>query len=111
MKCTMLIYRPRERVPQVLKFATEPSIGEMEAILGGQIKKVPGFFSIEHEGIVRRCVALHAEKGSEKKPPLNVAATILWDAALRRDLGIGLIGRNGTRADDLSGPVAIFFAS
>ena len=107
----MLIYRPRERTPHVLKFASEPSTGEMEAILGGQFKNVPGFLSVEHEGIVHRCVALCAENGSDKKPPLNVAATILWDLALRRDLGIGLIGRNGTRADDLAGPVTILFAN
>jgi hypothetical protein len=107
----MLIYRPREPAPRMLKFATEPSLPEVEAILGGEIKQVPGFLSIEREGIVHRCVALCAKNGGDKKPPLNVAATILWDSALRRDMGIGLIRRDGMRADDLAGPVAIFFAN
>jgi hypothetical protein len=110
MKCTMLIYRPRERKPHVLNFSTEPSVPEMEAILGGEIKRVPGFLSIEHQGVVHRCVALCAANSTGKRPPLNVAATILWDLALRRDMGIGLMTRNGTRADELAGPVAILFA-
>jgi hypothetical protein len=42
---------------------------------------------------------------------LNVAATIAWDAALRRDIGVGLIRRDGTRADQLAGPVAVVIAS
>jgi hypothetical protein len=38
---------------------------------------------------------------------LNVAATIAWDAALRRHMGVGLIRHEGTRADQLAGPVAV----
>jgi hypothetical protein len=81
----------------------------VEAIVGGSLKQVPGFLSIEYDGAVRHCVALCLHS-HEQNEALNVAATIVWDSALRRDMGIGLIRRDGTRADQLTGTVVVFFA-
>jgi hypothetical protein len=111
MRVTMLVFRPHERVAEVEHFDSEPAMAAVEAILGGPLEQVPGFLSIEYQGAIRPCVALCRQGGKRKGMPLNVAATILWDDALRREMGIGLIGRDGKRADQLVGPVIIFFRS
>jgi hypothetical protein len=110
MKGMILVYRPYERKPEVTEFATEPDLAMVEETVGGRIEQVPGFFSIDHDGVVRRCVAFCLKDGKLKNLPLNVAATILWDSALRRAMGVGLIRADGTRADYLVGSIAILFA-
>jgi hypothetical protein len=67
--------------------------------------KVPGFFSVHHAGAVHRCVAFALRDRADRS--INVAATIAWDAALRRHMGIGLTLHEGTRADQLAGPAAV----
>jgi hypothetical protein len=59
--------------------------------------------------VVHRCVSFALRNRANRS--LNVAATIAWDAALRRDMGVGLIRRDGTRADHLAGPVAVVVGS
>jgi hypothetical protein len=105
----MLLYRPYARDPQVTEFPAEPARADVEATLGGFFERVPGFFSIDYKGAVRRCVALCPKEGKSAGLPLNVAATILWDESLRRDVGVGLIRPDGARADHLAGPVAVIF--
>jgi hypothetical protein len=107
IQCTVLIFRPRQREPRVLEFDAKPSIGEVERVGDGALEQVPGFFSIDHGGAVHRCAAFALRNREDQ--PLNVSATIAWDSALRRDMGIGLMRRNGTRADQLAGPVVVFF--
>lgn len=109
MRGTMLIFRPHEREPGVIEFVAEPSMAQVERIIEGPRERVPGFFSIEHVGTVRRCTAFGTFGKKKSDRPLNVAATIEWDKALRRDMGIGLIRRDGTRADQLAGPVVVLF--
>src|ERR1700730_17603642 len=99
MKGKMLVYRPYRREPEVTEFAREPESVEVEATVGGRLEQVPGFFSIDHNGVVQPCVALSAKDGKRMGLPLNVAATILWDNALRRDMGVGLIRRDSKGAD------------
>jgi hypothetical protein len=108
MQVTMLVYRPYEREPEITEFGSEPDLFEVEAAVGGRLEQVPGLFSIEHDGVVHRCVALCLKEGRQRGLPLNVAATILWDSALRRDMGVGLIRADGSRADYLVGSIAIF---
>lgn len=107
-KGTLLLYRPGERQPDVRDFAREPSLEEVERVIGGRPETVAGFLSIEHGGIVHRCVALADRDARAKNAPLNVSATLLWDSALRRDFGITLMRAQG-RADALFGSVAVLF--
>jgi hypothetical protein len=72
MRTTILIFQPHRREPQLVEFA----------------------------GAVHRCVAFAPRNRVGR--PLNVAATIAWDGALRREMGFGLIRRDGTRADQLA---------
>jgi hypothetical protein len=108
IQCTVLIFRPRQREPRALEFDAKPSIGELEQVDDDAFERVPGFFSIEHGGAVHRCAAFALRNRGDQ--PLNVAATIAWDSALRRDMGIGLMRGNGTRADQLAGPVMVLFS-
>lgn len=109
MQGKLLIFRPYESSPVISEFTSEPDIAEVRALVGGELAPVPGFFSIEHDGAVHRCVALCDGDGKRKGLPLNRAATVLWDSALRRDMGVGLIRHDGSRADQLLGVVAVFF--
>jgi hypothetical protein len=106
----MVVFRPHEREPEVIDFAAEPSVAQVEAIIGGPLEQVPGFLSIEHDGAAHRCVAFGSLGSKRTGQPLNVGATIAWDSALRRTMGIGLIRRDGTRADHLAGSVVVLFA-
>ncbi len=111
MEGILLLYRPYEPKPEIIEFTAEPEFSELRALVGGDLEAVPGFFSIEHEGAVRRCVAFCDADGKRKGLPLNMTATILWHNALRREMGIGLIRRDGKRADHLVGPVSILFGT
>jgi hypothetical protein len=108
VKATLLLYRPGERQPDVRDFAREPRLDEVERAIGGRPEAVAGFLSIEHAGVIRRCVALADRDAKEKNAPLNVTATLLWDSALRKDFGITLMRAEG-RADALFGTVAVLF--
>ena len=109
MQGKLLIYRPYQSSPAISEFTREPDIAEVRALVGGDLATVAGFLSIEHDGVVRRCVALHDADGKRKGLPLNRTATVLWDSALRRDMGVGLIRHDGSRADHLVGIVAVLF--
>ena len=109
MQGKLLIFRPYQSSPAISEFTREPDIAEVRALVGGDLATVPGFLSIEHDGVVRRCVALHDADGKRKGLPLNRTATVLWDSALRRDMGVGLIRHDGSRADQLVGNVAVLF--
>jgi hypothetical protein len=106
----MLIFRPHERQAEVVEFDAEPSIAAVQRIVGAPLEQVPGFLSIAHDGVIRRCVAFGSRGSTDGSQPLNVSATIEWDGALRRDMGIGLIRQDGSRADHLTGPVVVLFA-
>jgi hypothetical protein len=108
VKATLLLYRPGKRQPDVRDFTREPTLWEVERRIGGRPETVAGFLSIEHQGVVRRCVALFDRDAGAKNAPLNVTATLLWDSALRRDFGITLLRAHG-RADALFGTVAVLF--
>lgn len=54
----MLVLRPHQREPEVIEFVAEPSVTELERIVGGPPEQVPGFLSIERDGVIHRCVAL-----------------------------------------------------
>ena len=107
MKGTLLLYRPGERQPEARDFAREPSLEEIERTVGGRPDRIAGFLSIEHRGIVRRCVAIAGGDARANNARLNVTATLLWDSALRRDFGITLVRAAGPRADALFGVVAV----
>jgi len=62
---------------------------EVEVVVGGPFEQMPEFFSIEHAGVVRRCVAFALQNRAGRA--LNVAATIARDKALRHEMGFGLI--------------------
>jgi len=106
---TLLVYRPRRRTPEMADFAVEPWRADIERAVGGRLETVPGFLSIEHLGIVRRCVAFADAEAKAKKAPLNVTATLLWDSALRRDFATSLLRPDGARKDALFGTVAALF--
>jgi len=102
---TMLIFRPHEREPRIIDIEARPWMADVEFALRGPVERVPGFFSIQHAGAVHRCVAFALRDRADRST--NVAATIARDAALRRDMGVGLIRHDSTRADQLAGPVAV----
>jgi len=105
MRTTILIFQPHRREPQLVEFAGAPSIREVEVVVGGPFEQIPEFLSIEHGGALHRCVAFAPRNRAGR--PLNVAATIAWDGALRREMGFGLIRRDGARADQLAGSVVV----
>jgi len=105
----MLIFRPHQREPRIVDLDAAPWMADVEFVLRGPVEKVPGFFSIQHDGAVHRCVAFALRNRASRS--LNVAATIAWDAALRRDMGVGLMRHDGTHADHLAGPVAVIVGS
>jgi len=109
VKGTLLFYRPRRRTPDMVEFAVEPSRAELEHTVGARLETVAGFLSVEHLGIVRRCVAFADPEAKAKKAPLNVTATLLWDSALRRDFATSLLRADGARKDALFGTVAVLF--
>jgi hypothetical protein len=109
VKGTLLLYRPGARQPEVSDFDREPSLDRVERTIGGRSETVAGFQSIEHRGTIYRCVALAERDAKTKNAPLNVAATLSWDAALRRDFGVTLLRAAGPRADALFGSVAVLF--
>jgi hypothetical protein len=74
---------------------------------GGRAVLVPGFTTIKHEGRLRRCVVFCDDAGKERAMPINLAATKLWDEALRRNGHLGLFRPGKATADVLVGPVAI----
>jgi len=106
---TLLIFRPHQREPRIVDLDAAPWMADVEFVLRGPAERVPGFFSIQHVGAVHRCVAFALRDCVDR--PINVAATIAWDAALRRDMGVGLIRHDGTRADQLAGPVAVILGN
>ena len=106
---TLLVYRPRRRTPDMAEFVAEPSRAELERMVDGRLETVAGFLSIEHLGIVRRCVAFVDADAKAKRAPLNVTATLLWDSALRRDFATTLLRPDGARKDALFGTVAVLF--
>jgi hypothetical protein len=106
---TMLIFRPHEREPKIIDLEARPWMADAEFAPRGPVERVPGFFSIHHAGAVHRCVAFALRDRAGRS--VNVAATIAWDAALRRDMGVGLIRRDGTRADQLTGPLALILGN
>ena len=67
-----------------------------------------GFGSIGYGGTVMHCVALCNEHGETDHIPINQAATIAWERALRRE-GHQLLDQSGTPTDWLVGPVLILF--
>jgi DNA-binding NarL/FixJ family response regulator len=92
MQGKLLIFRPYQSSPAISEFTREPDIAEVRALVGGDLATVPGFLSIDHDGAVRRCVALHDADGKRKGLKLNRVATVLWDSALRRDTGSASAG-------------------
>ena len=77
---------------------------------GGWIELIPQFDSYEvAPGEVVSCVAFCDEEGKLKNLTTNNIATVLWDKAMRRAGGPGLLQRDGTAADYLVGQIAIVF--
>jgi hypothetical protein len=88
MRGTLLIYSPAGGV--TTREVGEPKLELLkEAIGGGYLEVVPHWTSIEHGGKRRRCVAFCDEDGKRKDLPVNGAATVTWDFAMRRDKGCG----------------------
>ena len=109
MQGKLLLFRPYLSSPDIAAFDVEPNIATMRLLLGGYFEPVPGFLTIEHDGVIHPCVALCRADSKRHGLPLNRAATVLWDSALRRHMGFGLIRPDGSRADHLLGNVAVLF--
>jgi hypothetical protein len=108
MKGAMLTFLPYEAKPSaVLPLAGAPSLSDLQKAVAGFIEAVPGFDTIEHDGAARPCVAFCNEDGKGDGLPVNNLATVLWDQALRRGGGRGLLQPNGVPADVLVGPVVV----
>jgi hypothetical protein len=111
MKGTMLILRPGdiEKV-EVKKYdGVAPTLEELKSALGGgYLEVVPGFFTMAYGGTVLNAVAMCDEDGKRKELPLNEAATIAWEAALRRQ-GSTLRGPGDRPKDYLVGTVIVLF--
>jgi hypothetical protein len=85
MKGTMLILRPGERRPMVIRFDRAPTLPELKAgIDGGYLELVPAFNTIAIGSTVMDCVAMCDEDGKRKELPMNDYANSLWHASAWR---------------------------
>ena len=104
----LLVYEPRDRHPRTIRVEGPPSDATLRQAVGGEFEDIPGFNSISYEGDVHRCLAFCNDQGKALGLPLNVRATALWHAALRRHgYERGLRREDGTVADRLVGDVVV----
>ena len=104
MRGTILIFKPHADAPEVTTVDVPPDLQLLKtAIGGGYLEVVPRFNRIGHDGVKHRCVAFCDEDGKLKQLPYNRAATMLWDAEMRRAYGCGC------GPDYLVGPIAVVF--
>lgn len=109
MKGSIITIKPHSGSGQLATpVAGPPTLQLLKAAIGGgYLEAVPGFDTIEHAGELHRCVAFCDEEGKLNSLPINNWATMLWDKAMRRAGGPGLLQRDGTAADVLVGQIAI----
>jgi hypothetical protein len=110
MRGSMVLFRPGgiSNSPEVHSFDRAPTLDELQAAVGGDIEKVPGFGSIGYGGTVLDCVALCNEHGKLNRLPVNQSATIAWEEAVRRR-GKTLRNSDGEFTKYLVGPVIVLF--
>lgn len=92
--------------PEVrIALKSAPEVEAMQEAVGGWLELVPHFDTLmTAAGGVVRCVALCNEEGKIARPqvlPFNPRASLLWDAALKRERAYGIGG------DYLAGTVVI----
>lgn len=108
MRGTLLVFKPGQLAPQLIELDHRPELDDLKKHIDGHLELVPGFRSIVHYDVVMDCIVYADEDGKRKKLEVNNAATVLWDAALRRN-GTGLLRPNGRAIDWLVGPVVVLF--
>lgn len=103
MQGTIVIFKPDSAEPEVRE-VSEPTLELLkDAIGGGHLEVVPYWRQIKHAGKLHRCVAWCDEDGKRKQLSVNQMATVLWDAAMRRDVGCSCA------PDYLVGQIAVTF--
>ena len=86
-----------------------PDLQTMQNAVGGYIEQVPLFLSIERDGAVHECNVFCNEEGKLHHLPLNEAATLLWDLAIRRSGRVSLFNAGGKPADVLVGDIIVLY--
>jgi hypothetical protein len=103
MKGSTLIFRVGKLIPEArLWNDASPDLAFLQKAVGGWIQGVPDWRTIDVAGQIQPCVAYCNENGKLEGLPLNPAATLAWDAALRRvkdEVGF-VVYPNGLRKED-----------
>lgn len=108
MRGSMLIFKPGQLAPQIIELDHRPELDDLKKYIDGYLELVPGFRSIVHYNVVMDCIVFCDEDGKRKRLEVNNIATVLWDAALRRN-GTGLLRPDGRPIDWLVGPIVVLF--
>lgn len=108
MKGTALIYDPTHKngPKEVHELDAPAKLELLQGAVGGHIEAVPGWNTVEHDGLTRECVAFCNEEGKLMSLPLNVQATFLWHRALPPP---GLMKPDGSTADVLVGTIIVLY--
>jgi hypothetical protein len=97
---------------QVRRLTGPPALEELQAIVGGDIERVPGFTVVEFFGETGPCVAFVRGQQGTQGLPKNDLATACWQFALTHDGHPGLFskpaGEDGVEIA-LVGNVAVVF--
>lgn len=85
MHGTMIVIKTDGAMTDPKSLTGPPELADLQSAVGGYLELVPYFDSIEHNGLVARCVVFCNEHGKLDGLPFNGAATRAWDAALTRN--------------------------
>ncbi|MBO0716444.1 MAG: DUF3846 domain-containing protein [Rhizobiales bacterium] len=104
----MMLFVPGKGGQDVRDLTRVPTLEELQEVVGGDIEAVQGFLSVQFGTATVRCVALCNENGKHEHLPINMAATLAWERALRR-IGIELRDVSGAPKEWLVGTVVVLF--
>jgi hypothetical protein len=107
MRGSMLIFEPG-KLAEHREFDRALTLEELRTAVGGDIEHVQGFETVNFGGAWISCVAFCNEHGKLDHLPINNAATMAYERAVRR-LGGTLRAPDSTFIEWLAGPVAVIF--
>ena len=101
----LLIIRPTDAQPRPRQFDGPVSLA-LALMIAGPSEEVPGFTSIIHQGVVRKCIAYCDVNAKRDGQRINSTANV---ALKRQGLERGLWREDGSIADWLAGDVVVVF--
>ena len=107
----LIIFSSDEMAQPTSRLFDGPVSLALASLIQGPTEEVPGFTSISHHGVIRRCIAYCNVNAKRDGQRVNSTATGLWHIALKRQgLERGLWRADGTIADWLAGDVVVVLA-